>query len=94
MRERRFPLPSVGGRLGQASRSSSFCPRAEAARALDSSNCTPTYPAPISHSTLRLWRGRGLQHVGSGLMRPRYNPGEVIAWLKRTGTEKGAEPNA
>lgn len=37
----------------------------------------------VSDSTLRLWRKRGLPHVGGVMTRPRYAVPRVLEWLNQ-----------
>jgi hypothetical protein len=49
---------------------------------------------PVSDGTLRLWRKRGLPHVGGGVIRPRYKLSEVGDWssgnARRSSNERSA----
>jgi len=44
----------------------------------------------VSDSTLRLWRQKGLPHVGGGGIRPRYPLADVLAWMRRRTSSVGS----
>lgn len=44
----------------------------------------------VSDSTLRLWRRKGLPHVGGDATRPRYDLGQVLDWLGEHGRGRSA----
>jgi hypothetical protein len=63
-------------------------PQATASYVLTSADLRRLYG--VCDGTLRLWRKRGLPHVGGGLIRPRYSLTEVEQWLRTAGRR---EPN-
>ncbi|MBI3049552.1 MAG: hypothetical protein HYY76_14700 [Acidobacteria bacterium] len=44
----------------------------------------------VSDSTLRLWRRKGLPHVGGETTRPRYDLGRVLDWLGEHGRARSS----